>query len=278
MNVVLPKQYRVSKKDIIIYTIAIIICVVALTVIITLQFLGEGVFHTNKFQIATEEELIRLRTEFDNMFLNQFTGEVQGISKKDDSKNFVFTTYENTNNVEGDYTLNVHIPEFNIQDENLSKLNQEIAMTYKQQTSNILTTKGNQTIYSVEYISYVENQVLFLIIRSNLKQGSQAQQCVIRTYQYDLEQKKQINLEEMLEKLGYDKNEVQNKIREEIKREETNSKSLQELGYSIYVRDSKSDIYKIENSKEFFIRNGKLHIIYSYGNNSSTSEMDFVIL
>ncbi len=278
MNVVLPKQYRVSKADIVIYTVAIVICVVALTVIITMQFLGEGIFHTNKIQIATEEELLRLRTEFDNMFLNQFIGEGENISKKDASKNFVFTSYENTDNVEGNYILNVHIPEFNIQDENLNKLNEEINETYKRQVSDILSTKGNQTMYSVEYASYIENQVLFLVIRSNIKQGNQAQKCVIQTYQYDLENKKQINLEEMLEKLEYDKNDVQNKIREEIKREENNSKSLQELGYPIYIRDSQSDIYKIENSKQFFVRNGKLHIIYSYGNESLTSEMDFVIL
>ena len=278
MNVILPKQYRVSKTDIIIYTVAIVICVVALTVIITMQFLGEGIFHTNKIQIATEEELLRLRTEFDNMFLNQFIGEGENISKKDNSKNLVFTNYENTDNIEGDYTLNVHIPEFNIQDENLNKLNEEIATTYKTQVSNILATKGNQTIYSVEYVSYVENQVLSLIIRSNIKQGNQAQQSIIQTYNYDLEKKKQIDLEGMLEKLNYDKNEVQQKIKEEIIKEEKNSKNLQELGYSIYVRDSQSDIYKIENSKQFFMRNGKLHIIYSYGNNSLTSEMDFVIL
>ncbi len=278
MNVILPKQYRVSKTDIIIYTVAIVICVVALTVIITMQFLGEGIFHTNKLQIATEEELLRLRTEFDNMFLNQFIGEGENISKKDNSKNLVFTNYENTDNIEGDYTLNVHIPEFNIQDENLNKLNEEITTTYKTQVSNILTTKGNQTIYSVEYVSYVENQVLSLIIRSNIKQGNQAQQSIIQTYNYDLEKRKQIDLEGMLEKLNYDKNEVQQKIKEEIIKEEKNSKNLQELGYSIYVRDSQSDIYKIENSKQFFMRNGKLHIIYSYGNNSLTSEMDFVIL
>ena len=278
MNVILPKQYRVSKTDIIIYTVAIVICVVALTVIITMQFLGEGIFHTNKLQIATEEELLRLRTEFDNMFLNQFIGEGENISKKDNSKNLVFTNYENTDNIEGDYTLNVHIPEFNIQDENLNKLNEEIAKTYKTQVSNILATKGNQTIYSVEYVSYVENQVLSLIIRSNIKQGNQAQQSIIQTYNYDLEKKKQIDLEGMLEKLNYDKNEVQQKIKEEMIKEEKNSKNLQELGYSIYVRDSQSDIYKIENSKQFFMRNGKLHIIYSYGNNSLTSEMDFVIL
>ncbi len=278
MNVILPKQYRVSKTDIIIYTLAIIVCVVALTVIITMQFLGEGIFHKNQIQIATQEEMLKLKTEFDNMFSNQFEGEEEGFSKKDSNKSVVFTNYENTNNVEGDYTLNVHIPEINSEDENLLKLNKEIAETYKEQTSNILATTGKQMIYSVQYISHIENKILTLIIRSNIKQGNQAQKTVLQTYNYDLENKKMINLEEMLTKLNYEKNDVQEKIKEEIVKEEKNSKNLQELGYAIYVRDSQSDIYNIENTEQFFIHKGKLYIIYCYGNYDLTSEMDFIIL
>lgn len=278
MNVILPKQYRVSKTDIIIYTVAIVVCVVALTVIITMQFLGEGIFHKNQIQIATEEEMLKLKTEFDNMFSNQFEGEEEGFKKKDNSKAVVFTNYENTNNVEGDYTLNVHIPEINSEDENLLKLNKEISETYKEQTSKILTAKGKQMIYSVQYISHIENKILTLIIRSNIKQGNQAQKTVLQTYNYDLEKKKMINLEEMLTKLNYQKNDVQEKINEEIVKEEKNSKNLQELGYAIYVRDSESDIYNIENTKQFFIHNGKLYIIYCYGNYDLTSEMDFIVL
>lgn len=278
MNVILPKQYRVSKTDIIIYTLAIIVCVVALTVIITMQFLGEGIFHKNQIQIATQEEMLKLKTEFDNMFSNQFEGEEEGFSKKDTNKSVVFTNYENTNNVEGDYTLNVHIPEINSEDENLLKLNKEIAETYKEQTSNILATTGKQMIYSVQYISHIENKILTLIIRSNIKQGNQAQKTVLQTYNYDLENKKMINLEEMLTKLNYEKNDVQEKIKEEIVKEEKNSKNLQELGYAIYVRDSQSDIYNIENTEQFFIHKGKLYIIYCYGNYDLTSEMDFIIL
>ena len=75
MNVQLPKEYKVRKRDIVIYTICIIICVVALTIVVTMQVLGEGitnkVFHTNKLQIASEEEQLKLRTDFENMFTNK---------------------------------------------------------------------------------------------------------------------------------------------------------------------------------------------------------------
>ena len=40
MNVIMPKEYKVSKRDIIIYTGCIVVCVVALTVIMTIQIVG----------------------------------------------------------------------------------------------------------------------------------------------------------------------------------------------------------------------------------------------
>ena len=86
MNVELPKEYKVRKRDIIIYTICIIVCVVALTVAVTVQVLGEdvanNVFHTNKLQIASEEEQVKLRSDFENMFDNQFSGQIEGMQKK----------------------------------------------------------------------------------------------------------------------------------------------------------------------------------------------------
>ena len=50
------------------------------------------------------------------------------------------------------------------------------------------------------------------------------------------------------------------------------------MGYNTNIRDSDADMYKIENAKEFFIGdNGKLYIVYAYGNSEYTSEMDIVI-
>ena len=86
MNVQLPKEYKVRKRDIVIDTICIIICVVALTVAVTVQVLGENVtnkvFHANKLQIASEEEQVKLRTDFENMFTNEFTGQIENAEKR----------------------------------------------------------------------------------------------------------------------------------------------------------------------------------------------------
>ena len=282
MNVELPKEYKVRKRDIIIYTICIIVCVVALTVAVTVQVLGEdvanNVFHANKLQIASEEEQVKLRSDFENMFDNKFSGQIEGMQKKYNDKNFVFTSYQNEDTVADSYNLNVHIPNFNIVDDELEKLNNKISTEYKQQVNQILNNKGNVIVYSIEYTSYVEDDILVLIIRSNLKENNNAQKQMIYTYNYDLKNKKIVNFEDIIDKLNYNKNDVQNAIYDYIQIQENNSKSLKNLGYGIYVRNTKDDLYKIENTKQFFVQNGKLYILYPYGNSLATSEMDIVII
>lgn len=280
MNVMMPKEYKVNKKDIIIYTGCIVVCVVALTVIITIQIVGSESWGIggNNVSIATQEEQVKLKAEFDTIFSNQFNGNLEGISKIEEEKEYVYTAYENKDEVTENYTLNVNIPEININEKEVQEINEDIEKKYKPQLKQILNSKGKGIIYSIEYTSIIENNILFLAIRSNLKEGNNAQQTKIDTYQYDIENHEKINLKDMIAKLGYNETEVQNKINSTIEREEQNSQNLKELGYSIYVRDSKSDMYKIENSKDFFMNNGKLYIIYSYGKSTQTSEIDLVIV
>ena len=53
---------------------------------------------------------------------------------------------------------------------------------------------------------------------------------------------------------------------------------LIELGYNVFSRDINSDIYRLDNVKEYFIYNGNIYIIFAYGNDKMTSEMDLVII
>ena len=60
-----------------------------------------------------------------------------------------------------------------------------------------------------------------------------------------------------------------------VKREE---EILTQSGYSVYVRDLNSDVYKLENITNFFLDNDeKLYIIFAYGNQNFTAEMDVVL-
>ena len=75
-----------------------------------------------------------------------------------------------------------------------------------------------------------------------------------------------------------EKQEVQKQINYKIESEQQKVEDLKQLGYKIYSRDVKNDIYKIENTNEFYITKDVLYVIYAYGNESETSEMDLIII
>lgn len=285
MNVVLPEKDKVSKKRIAIYVILISICVLALIVAVCVQILGNdftnSIFGVSTLKSKTEEEEQELRVNFDNLFLNnlQINGEMtQDISKVDENQDYVFTKYSTEEKNTGNYELSINIPYINIDSEVVNEFNTEIEEIFERKVESILESEDKNVLFTIEYQAYVENNILSVIIKSNLKQGSAAQQVIVQTYNYDLLNQKEVTLSDEIELLGLDKNAIQSKIREEIKQEQQKAEDLQDLGYEIYSRDSNSDMYDVENSNVFFLHEQNLYIIYPYGNDALTSEMDLVII
>lgn len=285
MNVTLPEEEKISKKRVIIYAVAIAICVIALIVAVCVQILGNDItnkiFGVSQIKSKTEEEEQTLKTNFDNLFLNslEITGDINAdIKKQDESKDYVVTTYEKKETVSGKYEMSVFIPYINIDNDTINQYNNEIKEIFQDKAESILETEGQNVLYTVDYQGYIENNILTVIIKSSLKQGASAQQLIVQTYNYDLVNNKEITLNDEIDMLALNKTAVQNKIRSEIKAEQDKAAALQELGYEIYNRDSESDYYSIDNSNIFFVHDQNLYIIYPYGNDALTSEMDIVIV
>ena len=285
MNVTLPEEEKISKKRVIIYAVAIAICVIALIIAVCVQILGNDItnkiFGVSQIKSKTEEEEQTLKTNFDNLFLNslEITGDINAdVKKQDESKDYVVTTYEKRETVSGKYEMSVFIPYINIDNETINKYNNEIKEIFQDKAESILETEGQNVLYTVDYQGYIENNILTVIIKSSLKQGASAQQLIVQTYNYDLVNNKEITLNDEIDMLALNKTAVQNKIRSEIKAEQDKAAALQELGYEIYNRDSESDYYSIDNSNIFFVHDQNLYIIYPYGNDALTSEMDIVIV
>ena len=285
MNVTLPEEEKISKKRVIIYAVAIAICVIALIVAVCVQILGNDItnkiFGVSQIKSKTEEEEQTLKTNFDNLFLNslEITGDINAdIKKQDKSKDYVVTTYEKKETVSGKYEMSVFIPYINIDNDTINQYNNEIKEIFQDKAESILETEGQNVLYTVDYQGYIENNILTVIIKSSLKQGASAQQLIVQTYNYDLVNNKEITLNDEIDMLALNKTAVQNKIRSEIKAEQDKAEALQELGYEIYNRDSESDYYSIDNSNIFFVHDQNLYIIYPYGNDALTSEMDIVIV
>ena len=91
-------------------------------------------------------------------------------------------------------------------------------------------------------------------------------------------EKRFVEIDDLVKKKQLNQATIENKIKEEIQSANAQAKALQELGYNVYSRDVSNDIYKIENSKEFYLTNDTLYIIYAYGNDNFTSEIDLIVI
>ena len=284
MNVTLPEKEKISKKRIFVYCIAILACITAIVVVVMIQVLGDDtanhIFGIQKLSEKTEEEENILKNNFDTLFNNGLEGDAEQyeISKIENNRDIVYTSYEKEEKVVNSYEVSVHIPYINVEDENIQKYNDEIKKQFQDYTETTLESQNENIIYTVEYQAYIENSILSVIIRSNLKKGASAQRVIVLTYNYDLVEKKELSLEDIIQKVQLNNKDVQEKIRKEIKEEQIKAEELKELGFNIYTRDSQSERYLIENSEEFFVHNGNLYIIYAYGNDGFTSETDLVII
>lgn len=287
MNVILPEKVRLRKRTIIIYTIIVIVCIIALFVAFYVQFyaridlgrlvgINKNMIYANK----TEDEKEEIESEFLSLFNNSIENTEAGYENKrqDESKNLVYTDYEKKETKQNSYDLEVHIPTINIKNEIVDNYNKEIKDIFTSMTEKVLKSENRNVIYTVDYTSNVQNGILSVIIHSNFKEGTKAQKVIIKTYNYDLRNNKEVSLAEVLSFENIDKQIVQEQINTEIRKEQQKVEDLEKLGYNIFNRNVNGDIYKIENTEEFYFKKDVIYIIYPYGNNSDTSEMDIVIL
>ena len=273
MNVNLPKKEKPNVKAVIIYTISIIACIIAIIVVILSYYYGSEeldrlitIGGSSITQSDIDYQL--LVSGFDEIFQNQleeYNSDLD-IKKIDENQNLVYTYYTKNETEEKSYELNLNIPYINIDNETIAKYNEEIKETFEGKAESVLQTKNQNIIYTVQYEATIENDILSLIIRSNLKESSSAQRVIIQTYNYDLKNNKEITLEEMINNKQLSVEDVENKINEEITTEQQKVQDLKSLGYSIFERNPDDEMYKVQNSKEFFVKDGKIYIIYAYGN------------
>ena len=283
MNVTLPEKNKINKRRIIIYSIAIFACILAIVVVIGIQILGNDVvdnfFGVSKITKKTEEEENRLKANFDTLFQNQLENNSScEVKKIDKNKDIVYTNYENTDKSANNYEMNVNLPYINIKNQSVQDYNENIKNIFQAKAEEVLKSTNSNVIYTVKYEAYIENNILSLIIYSDLKQDASAQRIIIQTFNFNLETNKELTLEDIIKIYELDEKTVQDKIDNEIKNEEKKAEDLKALGYNVFIRDTKSDMYKIKNATEFFVHNNNLYIIYAYGNDKLTSERDIVVM
>lgn len=283
MNVILDEQ-KENKKLKIFYILIIIVCIVAIILAIVLQNAQEEKNSENNLTLpeVAEEQVDKYKDEFNNMFenkVNYLENNSYKISKIENDEEIVYLGYQNNESKINDFELDVNIPYINIKSDIIDEFNTQIKEIFEEKTKNILNTQNNNTIYTVDYSAYISNNILSLVVRSTLKEGSNPQRNIVQTYNYDLENQKECTIDDMLKMKGITKKEANQKIKEEINQVQKRVEKLKELEYEVYLRDYSSDIYSINNVTEYFLgEDNALYIIYAYGNENHTSEMDIIIM
>lgn len=284
MKVELENKNVISTKLKIVYGVIILFCIISIIIAIVLQFTkDDNSEETPNLPSLSEEQTMQHETEFDNIFenkVNYLENNSYKITKIEQDKEIIYTGYQDNNKKINDYELDVNIPYINIGNNALiDSYNQEIRDVFETKAKSVLNTQNSSIIYTVNYSAYISNNILSLVIRSTLKEGSNPQRDMVQTYNYNLETQKECTIDELLDLKGISKQEANRKIRDKIKEVQESVDELAQLGYTIYQRNPDDDMYSINNVSEFFLgADNALYIVYAYGNQNHTSEMDIVIM
>ena len=263
-----------NSKRKIMFIIIGIICIISIILAIVYQV---SQLETATPEIKEEKDIIDFKTIFNNE-LNEQGYPIKALQKFYDDKKIVYTINEQKEKVDGKYEIDVKLPLININNQTAITIDKEIESIFLEKVNNIKESEqAEEVIYTVEYTAYVNENILSLAIKSTLKEGIKAQRVIIKTYTYNITTNELIDIDEMLSIKKLNKSAVQGEINKVVSENAKQAQSLIDLGYKVYERNLSDEMYKIDNLSNFFYGpDGALYIIYAYGNNSYTSELDIV--
>lgn len=267
-----------DKKQLIIIIGIILVCSIAIAIGIYAQVTNSKITKTKEEKREANYE--DLKNNFDTIFTNTVNKE-GAVNVENANVNYdelIETKYDVNEKKETKYSIIAKIPLFKKETETTKKINQEIFNTFGGKIVDIITNSSADTIYNMGYVGYINDNILSLVIKCTLKEGTKAQRTIIQTYNYNIDEDRLVTLDEIMQKRNLDKEKVQNQITQEITKLSKQNASFANQGYNVYVRNPNDDIYKIENTPNFFLgKNKTLYLVYAYGNNDYTSETDLVI-
>lgn len=282
MNVVLPEKPKILNRRNVTYMTIFVLCAVAIAIAVYQFFTEEKLDVILGITKDENEEITQLRADFSNLFTNELQINQKSINneiqKNEENKELVYTVYQKNEESTNNYSLDVKIPEINIDNNIAQKYNEEIKNTFEKTTENVLQTQDRNIVFTVNYIACIQNDILSVVILSTLKQGDGVQRTILQTYNYNTKTNKEATLQDFMKIKYLDKKILQQAIQTEIKSSQEQTEQLKELGYNIYSRNVTDEMYNLENATNYFMYDGYLYIIYAYGNKNDTSEMDIVII
>ncbi len=278
------------KEAKIIYVIISIICVISIIIGVYKQFFNKKDDNTNistngkveePIEQIKEKTMEEIKDEFNAIFINSFSSEgkdISDIERINKEKNIVYAAY-NIQQENDFFNIDLNIPVINIKGDIPKEFNKITQEVFVKKANEVMenTNVSEKIIYSIDYAAYINGDILSVIIKSSLKQGNNPQRIIVQTYNYNIKTKEKVTLSNIIEQKNIDEQKLKSKIDRALQIVKREEEILTQSGYSVYVRDLNSDVYKLENITNFFLDNDeKLYIIFAYGNQNFTSELDIV--
>ena len=272
-------------KKYIFYIALLLICIVAICLGIYAQFFykyadTDMLMLGNIGSEKTAEEIAILKTNFNDLFVNKLSPDDVSVSVNNlvPGKPIVYTDYNDVVNDENYYSVNVQVPMINIDSPRIKEINAEIKSEFYDKANIIMRRREGNTIYNVSWVAYINGEILSVAIKSSLKEEGSAERLIVKTYNYDIQGNKDVSIVDLIESKNTTVSKVQSTIDSDIKTAYTNAKIIAAEYGTLYERDLSSDIYKVENTENFFLTSdGNIYIVYPYGNKDYTNEMDIII-
>ena len=221
-----------------------------------------------------------MRAEFNELLTNSIQNYDDKYQNKKESltNDLVYTGFEKSESSGQDYDIQVKIPYINVKGNEIKKFNNEIKSTFIDKVDAIMNNKNKHSTYSVQYGSYLQDGILSVVIKAEIQEGTSAQRTIIKTYNYDLDNNKKVDFEELLKQKSVSQTHAQDRINKEAQAGEKKAQDYKSMGYDIYERNLDDKMYKIENVDEFYFHDGTIYVIFAYGNNKFTNEVDIAVI
>ena len=267
-----------DKKQVIILIAILLVCSIAIAIGIYAQITNSKITKTEEEkQQANYEDL---KNNFDSIFTNTINKE--GSAKIENSNinydDIIETKYKVNEKKETKYNIVAEIPLLKKETETTKKINEEILDIFGKKVVDIVKNNKTYPVYNLGYVGYINDNILSLVIKCTLIEGTTAQRTIIQTYNYNIDEDKLMTIEDIIQTKNLDKEKMQKQITEEITKLSKQNASFANQGYNVYVRNPNDDMYKLENTPNFFLgKNKTLYLVYAYGNNDYTSETDLII-
>lgn len=278
------------KNPKVIYILVGAFCVLAIIAGIYAQFFVKDEDKNNiiipDLNSTTGDEVVEktaeeIKTQFATLFtnvLNKGEYDTSNIQKIVEQNDIIYSAYDIQDKKEN-YEIDIHLPVMNIQGEVPNSFNKITQDIFANKASAIMNSQSaTKTLYQIDYVSYINGDILSLIIRATLKEGDNPQRVIVQTYNYNLVTMQKVSFEDILSYRNLVQSEVQAKIQNTIQKAKEEAEILVQSGYTVYNRDLNDSMYQFSNIANYFLGpNGDLYIVFAYGNEHHTAEMDIVL-